>query len=368
MISENDVVPSDNDTLWRYMNLEKFIALLQTQKLYFTRADVLAQSDPYEGAITENEQRQFKLEDALAQIIVPLLGGPNVPQGFMEDSVREIFKKIYYESFINCWHINDNESLAMWKLFANDTSGIAIKTTFGKLKKALEEAKEQISVGKVKYCNFYNYNLGIQDAQENIIKDNKCLLRKNEYYRYENELRLICHEECQSKMVSDGGVSILRIQEPDKVGLSIPIDLGILIDTIYIAPNSQEWVINVIKDLTMTYFEKNNIKAPAVEKSLIFNNIIPEKQYDLSSFGFKKIKDTIASMVEHSSANRKVKYQISYDPKTGEIVGKYPLNGDYNSIPEPYITVDYDTWRKITDHNNQYIVDTKRGKIVLKKE
>ena len=42
---------------------------------------------------------------------------------------------------INCWHESDHESAAMWKLYAKDDNGIAIKTDFDSLAKILHPAK-----------------------------------------------------------------------------------------------------------------------------------------------------------------------------------------------------------------------------------
>ena len=39
--------PDDWDTLWRYMNFEKFVNILATEFLFFTRADKF--DDPFEG-------------------------------------------------------------------------------------------------------------------------------------------------------------------------------------------------------------------------------------------------------------------------------------------------------------------------------
>ena len=41
--------PNDKDVLWRYTNFEVFVNLLDTEALYFTRADKF--EDPYEGFI-----------------------------------------------------------------------------------------------------------------------------------------------------------------------------------------------------------------------------------------------------------------------------------------------------------------------------
>ena len=40
-------VPGDKDPLWKYMSFEKFVNLLSTNTLFFTRADKF--DDPFEG-------------------------------------------------------------------------------------------------------------------------------------------------------------------------------------------------------------------------------------------------------------------------------------------------------------------------------
>lgn len=43
------ISPEDGATLWRYMSLEKFVNMLETKSLFFTRADKF--EDPFEGFI-----------------------------------------------------------------------------------------------------------------------------------------------------------------------------------------------------------------------------------------------------------------------------------------------------------------------------
>ena len=42
-------LPDDADCLWKYMSFEKFVSLLGTKSLYFTRADKF--EDPLEGLL-----------------------------------------------------------------------------------------------------------------------------------------------------------------------------------------------------------------------------------------------------------------------------------------------------------------------------
>jgi hypothetical protein len=39
---------------------------------------------------------------------------------------------------ISSWHINEYESFAMWQIFTQNSEGLAIQSTIGRLKKALK--------------------------------------------------------------------------------------------------------------------------------------------------------------------------------------------------------------------------------------
>ncbi len=51
----SDLLPPGNPgaLLWRYMNLPKFIWLLEKRALYFARIDQLTEADPFEGYYTK---------------------------------------------------------------------------------------------------------------------------------------------------------------------------------------------------------------------------------------------------------------------------------------------------------------------------
>lgn len=52
------VQPIDSDFIWKYMNLEKFVSLLDTRSLFFTRADKF--EDPYEGFTPPSVTEYYK--------------------------------------------------------------------------------------------------------------------------------------------------------------------------------------------------------------------------------------------------------------------------------------------------------------------
>ena len=112
--------PSLDAVLWRYMDFTKYVSLLEKQALFFARADKLG--DPFEGSFS-------KVNKALRSTLYK--------DKISEDSLlgwKQFTKESRRFTLINCWHENSHESEAMWKLYAREKDGIAIKTDFDSFK------------------------------------------------------------------------------------------------------------------------------------------------------------------------------------------------------------------------------------------
>lgn len=104
--------PSNDTVLWRYMDFTKFVSLLEKSALFFCRADLLV--DPFEGSISPQTP-------------------PAVPSNLTEGLVRLLpldLREVARLTYVSCWHTGDFESEAMWRLYARERDGIAIKTIF----------------------------------------------------------------------------------------------------------------------------------------------------------------------------------------------------------------------------------------------
>lgn len=101
-------VPADHVTVWRYMDLSKFLSLLYDQALWLSRADCLG--DPLEGSLPTPE---FAVQQAMKEELEGI-----------SDARRSMLKSVY----ASCWHISEHESAAMWKLYAQSSDAIAIKS------------------------------------------------------------------------------------------------------------------------------------------------------------------------------------------------------------------------------------------------
>ena len=129
---------SDETTIWRYMDLAKFLSVLDKSALYFVRLDKLVDFDPFEGYYPKTN------------ILFEQLSYQQLPEecksdnGFKDEAFFEAYKKARKKArsfaksnrevtFVNCWHAQAHESAAMWSQYLKSQDGIAIQSTYKKL-------------------------------------------------------------------------------------------------------------------------------------------------------------------------------------------------------------------------------------------
>lgn len=236
-------IPPDNAILWRFMDFTKFVSLVKTKALFFSRADNF--QDPFEGA-KGLQKNKTKWNKFYKEFFVHSYKNP--PEGIdFSKSDKEILKeasrllseldsigkKQLTETFINCWHENPYESEAMWKLYISSLDqGIAIKTTYKKLYNSLDRNPE-IHIGRVNYIDYNNSFAGINDS----------FWFKRKSFEHEKEVRAIIRDY---SVKSD-------------TGKLIQVKLEILIDKVYLSPTSQNWFKDLVADIMMKYGLKKRI-------------------------------------------------------------------------------------------------------------
>lgn len=260
------VSPSDNIPLWRYMDFSKFVALLEKQSLYFCRGDILRNMDPYEGSYTKSELEFFDRQEQLLKKEFPL---DQYDFNYSNNHSRDLSLGTTY---INCWHRNDHESIAMWRVFISSNTGVAIKTDLNSLTQSFRLTEKEIYAASIQY---------IDHAEDNIRYIANTLVpltRKNQSYEYEQEVRLMfMHFDSSPKYkewIINGrrGFSVL----PSEIsGFDIPVDLNDLIHSIYIDPKADQWFIELVERVFNTYKAKHNLKiTPKIVRSkLAFNDL-----------------------------------------------------------------------------------------------
>ena len=208
--------------LWRYMDFTKFVAMLVTKSLYLTRVDKLCKlGDRFEGSF------------------------PNVPEkglsGFFWETDTERYyaeknkdKRRFY--YVNCWHGNNSESDAMWKIYVRGNQGIAVRSTFKRLRDSLQKAPQNIWIGNVKYLDKFTWRSVPTDPTIH------ACMAKRKSFEHEKEVRLIWLDENGKRTGNTG-----------QDGKEIPCLLPTLIDKVYLAPPNSPWFKRVVENVLRRY-------------------------------------------------------------------------------------------------------------------
>jgi len=227
--------PPDTCTIWKYMSFAKFVWLLARESLYFSRLDQY--DDWWEGLLRRDRNVEGK-------------------------------KYIRYNKYINCWHMNDSESDAMWKLYGNPAGEtVAIQTNVGRLTKSLEKCPIDVYIGRIKY------------EEKNIPEGNLYIpvLYKRKAFQHENELRLCISsprndnppdftqfKEALARFGIDNKSDLDILKEIGDKSIPVRVDLKQLIDEVIICPNSRDSLIDSVE-----YVMEGKVSKSKLRKSTI---------------------------------------------------------------------------------------------------
>jgi len=228
--------PEDSAKLWRYVDLARYADLLLKKQLFFSRADKF--EDPFEGRFKKaGDNKSLKKPEKIKEV------------------KRQNEKRT--EITISSWHQNNDESYAMWKIYAKGSYGIALQTTFEKLKYSFNATDKPVYIGKVNYYDENNDSLHV-DSNSFIP-----FLRKRAIYKYENEVRCCYALPAREKF---------EWQQQDIYnGVFIDIDLNEMIERIYISPYSPNWIRDIVEGLNNKFqFEKEIVHSKVFESDEFF--------------------------------------------------------------------------------------------------
>lgn len=222
------VEPSDDTRLWRYMDFPKFFSILESCCLFFPRITSL--DDPFEGYAPRPTIEDLR----------------RIPHGLSEEErLRRfdegkhsinLFNKTHNLLCVSCWHANPVESAAMWKLYLQSAEGVAICSSFGRLKEALNETAIFVSGGLVQYVDYETVELD----HVNIVL---WAMLKRISFEHEKEFRAV---------VMDHSIG--------ELGVSVPVRPGILIEEIYVSPTTPDWTVDLLRKMLRRYDFGSDVK------------------------------------------------------------------------------------------------------------
>jgi hypothetical protein len=233
--------PPHDAKLWRYLSFAKFASLLQSGQLHFTRVDRF--DDHFEGAWPK------PVLDALRSI-----KGSSILWRFTESRRRSIVA--------SCWVESRYESAGMWRLYAPWKEGIAISTTFGKLRSAVDSiVVDSIpsapwgGVARVKYVDHSTHDL-MAEFGPNGRWNNAYVpfMLKNVSYEHEREVRALVE--------IDPG--------PPEEGWDLPLDLSDFIDEIVVDPFCEDWFFRATTSMAQHYGFGDRVRRSALARGSFY--------------------------------------------------------------------------------------------------
>ncbi|MCD4720519.1 MAG: hypothetical protein K8S13_11775 [Desulfobacula sp.] len=222
-----------NVKIWRYLDLPKLIAFLEKKELFLCRVDKL--NDSYEGTVPIQS-------NSYSEAIYS--GEVN---DFIEKNLvafRKAARKIMY---INCWHMGDDESEAMWKLYCGDNFGVALQSTYATLYNTVKD-KNDYYLGCVQYIDYLSDCL----PSGNIWQP---FFYKRKAFKHEQEVRLLYHQKDLMTVKK-----FFPIFEPGTIGNTLVVSPTKLINSIYVSPFAPTWYYDVIHSVLEKYSQSIKIK------------------------------------------------------------------------------------------------------------
>jgi hypothetical protein len=151
--------------------------------------------------------------------------------------------------FVSCWHMNEHESAAMWRLYTQSHESICVQSTFTRLAAVLPSYG---NVGVIRYLDYETETV----AEDNLFNFIMC---KRRSFEHEREVRAVIWEQLGGPA---GGDEIRSRCTP--FGLPVPVDLVQLIEAILVSPTSPAWFVDVVKEL----LESQKLQLPVIQSSL----------------------------------------------------------------------------------------------------
>lgn len=221
--------PEASASVWRYMDLARYLSLLQSSCLHFVRPDTM--DDAWEGSFGH-----------LNAELRPSLYGENYAS--MQHHFPQMRRQARMFNHINCWHLAEGESAAMWAIYQREGRGVAVRTTWSNLTASIK-AKRDVFGARLKYVDYsatYIPEGNLFDA----------LMHKRSSFQHEQEVRLIFMSGNSAPDPERPETDSIQTGPEDPV-IPIEVDLSTLVGEVYVAPDSPLWIQGVVADVTKRY-------------------------------------------------------------------------------------------------------------------
>ena len=220
----------EEQILWRYMDLAKFVSMLEQNALWLARADTF--KDRHEGRFPEE----------MRKIIEKAYEGFDDSDPSPVKDADDFQDYLVKNTFISCWHKNFDENMVMWEIYGRDNNAVAIQSSVGNIKKNIDASSldgYSLILKSVVYQK--------SDEITGELPYEECVFRKRPHFSFEEEVR-----------ISLDTYSRYSPSKNTPYGHKLPVHINSLIDKILVHPDCSDWFLDVINSITSKY----DIHAP----------------------------------------------------------------------------------------------------------
>ena len=257
-MADNAHALNDDTPIWRYLDLPKFIHMLATGTLWFSRATEF-HDDPYEGFCRVTAPKFPADEHGPGPLAA--MPGTSVEISFqrfmaeMAHSSAEYLLQARQHLHVNSWCLA-TESMAMWQIYGVGGTGIAIKSSIGRFRRAFGQTEliDQFAFASVVYSDepvLHDLSRGSVPAPGRAMWEAilKLGLQKRTCYQFEDEWRCALYQELK----------------PDEKGRIVPFDLDEMIESVLVGPRASRFFLETVE----TVMEKFGLQKPLRKSALL---------------------------------------------------------------------------------------------------
>ena len=178
--------------------------------------------------------------------------------------------------YASCWHKDNEESQAMWKLYGKDKTSVAIETTLSELVNIYESYKTSNALECIAVLWEVRYILPgtwtSADVKAKVLyvdttskfQDNPAyaftsqqLYLKHSAYSFEKEIRLVILESLETKKVGT---------QNKKTGLDLPINnKGDFLKAVYVSPGATKSFCETVQDVMQKYGFSGDVRRSSLD-------------------------------------------------------------------------------------------------------
>lgn len=234
LVSLGDAL-AQRPVLKRYMDLTKFLSILETESLFFPVADILP--DLAEGM--QHDQTELTMMKVLDSIVEKNGGDITWSAAKKAETANQIqsFRKKFI--CVSSWYASQHESYAMWKLYAAE--GVCVNTTEQNLLTALKRG--DVYLRNVEYDKK-------PDLEPSYLAP---FFKKLPAYRYESEVRVVVN------LFEKYGHDQKTWEEPEfkdllrNSGIFVPVNVGMMISSVIVSPLAKPWFRTLVPSVLKRY-------------------------------------------------------------------------------------------------------------------